>query len=180
MKKILLATVAVALFAGMALAQVDQTGTTNIEVKVVGVFTMTLTPASGSTITYGDGVTTMVPGTSDNTKTVGILVKSNFKNNTWYLKVNQDQILTDAAIVETIPSANFTHTSTGGLGVHADAAATEFVTTTPTLFYTCDAAERKNIPTGTTITQQLQLLVPDTQAAGTYINTLTYTLTVTP
>jgi len=177
MRKLLLATLAVALFAGLAMAQTDQTGTININVPVGGLFTMALTPASGSTITYP----LMAPGTSDNTTgIVSILVRSNFKNNTWYLKVHQNNVLTDAAITEFIPSANFTHTSAGGLGTHADAAATQFVTGTATTFYTCDATEQKNIPAGTTITQTMNLLVPASQAAGTYINTLTYTLTVTP
>ena len=177
MRKLLLASLVVALFAGMAMAQITQTGTVNINVPVAGLFTMALTPASGSTITY----LTMSPGTSDNTTgVVDILVRSNFKNNTWYLKVHQNQELSDGAILETIPSANFTHTSTGGLGLHADAAATQFSTGTATTFYTCDLTERKNIPAGTTITQNMDLTIPLTQAAGTYVNTLTYTLTVTP
>jgi len=176
MRKLLLAIVAVALFAGLAMAQLNQTGTVNINVPVGGVFTMGLAPVSGSTINYP----TLSPGDIDaTTGSVNITVCSNHKNSVWYLQVHQNNVLTDAAIPDFIPSANFTHTSTGGTGIRADGAATPFAGSAAT-FYTCAAAERKNLPGGTTITQAMQLTIPNDQAAGTYINTLTYTLTVAP
>jgi hypothetical protein len=174
MKKFLLASLVVALFAGFALAQpADVTGDVVVTVPVGGVFEMTLSTAA---INY----LPLLPGDNDNTQTLDITVRSNWKNNTWILQVQQDGLLTDAAITEVIPSVNFTHTSSGGLGVHADAAATEFVTGTATTFYTCDATERKNVGSPTTITQEYQLSAPSDQAAGTYTNTLTYTLHANP
>ncbi len=178
MRKLLLAIVAVALFAGMAMAQPSATGTININVPVGGRFSITLAPASGSTITYP----TLYPGDVDaTTGVVGITVLSNYKNTTWGLQVHQNQLLTDAAITEAIPSASFTHTSTGGTGgTHLDATATIFTTTTATTFYTCGPLEQQNLPLGSTISQAMRLAIPNNQASGTYINTLTYTLTAHP
>lgn len=174
MKKLLLASLAVALFAGMAMAQpADVSSPVVVTVPVGGVFQMTLGAAA---IDY----LPLLPGDFDNSQFLDITVRSNWKNNTWVLQVHQNELLTDAAITEVIPSVNFTHTSTGGLGVHADAAPTEFVTGTATTFYTCDATERKNVGSPTTITQQYQLAAPVDQAAGTYTNTLTYTLHAIP
>ncbi|MHB8157529.1 MAG: hypothetical protein ACYDEQ_09100 [Desulfocucumaceae bacterium] len=175
MKKILLASLVVAMCAGMAMAQPADVNSALVPVTVPvgGVFSMTLSAAA---ITY----LALLPGDFDNSQIMDITVRSNWKNYTWILKVQQDGLLTDAAIVENIPSVNFTHTSTGGAGIHADVAATEFVTGAATTFYTCALAEQKNVGTPTVIQQQYQLSAPASQAAGTYTNNLTYTLTVTP
>jgi hypothetical protein len=175
MKKILLASLVVAMFAGMAMAQPIEVNSALVPVTVPvgGVFQMTLSAAA---INY----LPLLPGDFDNTQTMDVTVRSNWKGYTWILKVQQDGLLTDALITEVIPSVNFTHTSTGGAGVRADAAATEFVTGTATTFYTCALAEQKNVGSPTVIQQQYQLAAPADQAAGTYTNNLTYTLTVTP
>jgi len=175
MRKLLMAIVAVALFAGMAMAQLDVTGTVVINAPVGGLFTMAL---SGGPINYVG----LVPGVTDNTKSVGITVRSNYKNADWVLQVHQNQLLTDGTITESIPSTSFTHSTTGaGVGLYADAAPTQFVTGTAATFYTCvPATEGKTTGLGLTFTQALQLSIPVDQAAGAYTNTLTYTLTVNP
>ncbi|MBU1356333.1 MAG: hypothetical protein KJ620_07165 [Candidatus Edwardsbacteria bacterium] len=169
MKKLLLASLVVALFAGMAMAQpADVTSDVDVQVTVGGVWTLTLDVAA---IDFG----ILIPG--DNASdAVNVNVRTNQKI-AWHLKLNKDQDLTHTVdATEIFPSANLTYTGSGGAGTWVDG---EF-TLAPTTAYTCAAIEYKNLGAGTDLTTTLDILIPDPAMAGIYTNTITYTLTATP
>lgn len=166
MKKLLLASLVVALFAGMAMAQADQTATVDVSVNVNGIWSLAL---SSGTVNFGN----MDPG-ANATAGVTATVKTNQKI-AWYLKLNKDQDLThtvDAA--EFIPSTNFTYTGSGGGGGWLDG---EFPPAAA-LGYTATVTERK-AAAGIVLTTTYDLTIPADAVAGTYTNTITYTLTAT-
>lgn len=169
MKKLLLASLVVALFAGLAIAQpADVSSPVDVQVTVGGVWELTLDVAA---IDFG----ILIPG--DNASAA---VNANVRTNqkiAWYLKLNKDQDLTHTVDgTEIIPSANLTFTGSGGAGAWVNG---EF-NLAPTTAYTCDATEYKNLGAGTDLTTTLDILIPDPAMAGTYTNTITYTLTATP
>lgn len=154
-------------------APADQTATVNVTATVNNVFTLTL---NTSTVTFTGG-----PGDTPTPSptTVIATVKSNFTaGSPWQLKIKKNQDLTDSDITNptpSIPSASFTHTSTGGAGTHADSVDTVF-STTSTIYYTATTPEKNNLTAGTAITSPYKLVIPTTQSAGTYTNTTTHTL----
>jgi len=148
-------------------APAEQTATVSVTATVNNTFTLTL-----------DSPTVSLTGNPGETKTQARIatVKSNFiAGNPWQLRIKQNQDLTDSGTSATIASAQFTHTSTGGAGTHADSSDTTF-STTSTTYYTADGSEKNNLPSGTPITTTFKLVIPDNQAAGTYTNTITFTL----
>lgn len=165
MKRLLLICAAVMLVGGMALAQANQTGQVNVTAVVNGLFRLTL---SNSAINYS-----LDPGQTDNTQFVVANVRTNH-NVAWYLKLNKDHDLSFGT--ESIPSANFTYTGSGGLGTWVNG---EFPSS-PAVGYTAAASEYKVTGPGLNLTTTYSLTIPDDQTAGTYTNTITYTLTVTP
>lgn len=165
MKRLFLICAAVMLVGGMALAQANQTGQVNVTAVVNGLFRLTL---STSAINYA-----LDPGQSDATQSVVANVRTNH-NVPWYLKLNKDQDLTFGT--ETIPSANFTYAGTGGLGAWVSG---QFPAVAA-VGYTAAATEYKTTGLGIDLTTTYTLTIPADQTAGTYTNTITYTLTVTP
>lgn len=165
MKKLLLIGIAVALVGGMALAQANQTAQVSVTAVVNGLWRITL---STNAINYA-----LDPGQTDNTQSVVANIRSN-QNVDWYLKINKDHDLQMGA--ETIPSANFTYTGSGGAGTWTDG---EFPAA-PAVGYDAADSERKVTGHGLDLTTTYSLTIPDDQTAGTYTNTITYTLTVTP
>lgn len=168
MKKLLLIGIAVALVGGMALAQpADVTAQVNVTAVVNGVWRLTL---STNAINYA-----LDPGQTDNTQSVVAYVRTN-QNLQWYLKINKDHDLSNGTPVDDIPSANFTYTGSGGLGPWVNG---EFPSSA-TVCYTAAASEFKVVAApGLALTTTYSLTIPDDQTAGTYTNTITYTLTVT-
>lgn len=165
MKKLILICAGVMLLGGMALAQADQTADVSVTAIVNGLFRLTLNTAA---INYA-----LDPGATDATQSVLANVRTNH-NVAWYLKLHKDQDLTMGA--ETIPSANFTYTGSGGAGGWTDG---EFPAAAA-VGYTADASEYKVTGAGLNLTTAYSLTIPNDQTAGTYTNTITYTLTVTP
>lgn len=164
----LLALVGANLGARAFAAPADQTATVTTTAVVNTTFSLTL-----------DSSTVSLTGDPGETKTQPRIatVKSNFvAGNPWKLNIKKDVDLTDSGTSETIASAQFTHTSTGGVGTHADSADTTF-STTSTLYYTATGGEKNNLPGGTASTTTFKLVIPNTQAAGTYTNITTFTLT---
>lgn len=149
----------------------DQTASVNVAVVVGRTFALVCDQT----------VTTLVgsPGTIQ-TVDVSCLAISNYSSSPWKLKIQTDQALTDASTGETIPSANFTYTSTGGEGVHNNPPGSPVAfTTTPTTYYTAASNEKNNFSKGgTRITSTYRLVIPPTQAAGSYTATVTHILTV--
>lgn len=167
MKKLLLAGLVVALFAGMAMAQADQTATVDVSVNVNGIWSLAL---SSGTVNFGN----MDPG-ANATAGVTATVRTNQKV-AWYLKLNKDQDLTHTVdATETIPSANFLYTGSGGAGPWV----TGQFNLSPSLGYTATVAEQK-AAAGVALTTTYDLTIPADAVAGTYTNTITYTLTATP
>jgi opacity protein-like surface antigen len=169
MRKFLLATLAVALFAGMAMAQhADLASPVNVQVTIGGVWQLTLDVAA---INFG----IMIPG-DNGSAAVNANIRTNQKV-AWYLKLNKDQDLTHSLdVTEIIPSANLTYTGSGGAGTWANG---QF-NLAPTTAYSCAAAEYKCMGLGLNLATTLAILIPDPAMAGTYTNTITYTLTATP
>jgi len=149
----------------------DQTAGVNVAVVVGQTFT----------IVCDQAVTALVgnPGIIQ-TIDVSCLAISNYSSSPWKLQIQVNQALTDALTGEAIPLANFTHTSTGGEGVHNDPSGSPVTfTTTPTTYYTAASNEKNNFSKGgTRITSTYRLVIPPTQAAGSYIATVTHILTV--
>ncbi len=170
MKKLLLASLVVALFAGFAIAQpADVTSNVDVQVTVNGVWTLTL---DNNAVDFG----ILEPGDVATPADIVATVRTNQKI-AWYLKLNKDQDLTNTTIPgEVFPSANFTYAGSGGAGVWANGT----FNLLPTTAYTADAAEYKNLGAGTALTTTLSLTVPAPAVAGVYTNTITYTLTATP
>ena len=167
MKKLLLASLVVALFAGMAMAQADETATVDVSVNVNGIWSIAL---SSGTVDFGN----MDPG-ANATAGVTATVRTNQKI-AWYLKLNKDQDLTHTVDgTETIPSASFLYAGSGGAGTWVDG---EFPLAA-TIGYTATVAERK-AAAGIALTTTYDLTIPAEAVAGTYTNTITYTLTATP
>lgn len=167
MKRLLLAGLIVALFAGMAMAQANQTAAVDVSVNVNGVWSLAL---SSGTVDFGN----MDVGTNA-TAPVTATVRTNQKV-AWYLKLNKNQDLThsvDAA--ETIPSASFTYTGSGGAGTWVNGQFPSAATTV----YTATVGEQK-AAAGVALTTTYDLTIPADAVAGTYTNTITYTLTVSP
>jgi len=160
--------VAVALFAGLAMAQpADVTGTVNVQVLVAGIWQINL---SAGAVDFG----TLSPGDVA-TSAVTATVRTNQKV-AWYLKLNKSQDLTHTVdATEVIPSANFTYAGSGGAGTWA--AAGEF-SLTPALGYTATVLEQK-VAAGLALTTTYSLTIPAEAVAGTYTNVITYTLTAT-
>ena len=148
----------------------DQSATVTVTATVNTVFELTC-DKSAVTLTGNPGSTV-----SD---TVICTAKSNYTPDAWLMKTSTNQALTDTSTSETIPLANFLHSSTGGSGTHADASDTAFTTSAWT-YYTAAGSEKKNLPGGTAITSTYKVNIPSSQAAGTYTATVTHTLTVTP
>lgn len=170
MKKLMLASLAVALFAGIAMAQVDQSATVDAQVTVNGIWSLTLSTAA---VDFG----TWEPGDVCTPVNVVATVRTNQKV-AWFLKLSQNGDLLNTSVVpnETIPSdPNFTYSGSGGAGTWTPG----FFQTTPTTAYACDATEYK-AAAGVPLTTALALTIPAPAAAGVYSNTLTYTLTTTP
>jgi len=166
MKRLILICAVVTLVGGMVLAQpADQTAQVNVTAVVNGLFRLTLNTAA---INYA-----LDPGQTDNTQSVVANVRTN-QNVAWFLKLHKNHDLTMGA--ETIPSANFTYTGSGGAGGWTDG---EFPAVAA-VGYTAAASEYKVTGTGLNLTTTYSLTIPDDQTAGTYTNTITYTLTVTP
>jgi hypothetical protein len=113
------------------------------------------------------------PGATDATQSVVANVRTN-QNVAWYLKLHKDQELTMGA--ETIPSVNFTYAGSGGAGPWVSG---EFPLAAA-VGYTAALAEYKVTGLGLDLTTAYSLTIPGDQTAGTYTNTITYTLTVTP
>ncbi len=164
MKKLILISAAAMLVGGMALAQANVTADVNVTAVVNGVWRLTL---NTSAINYA-----LDPGQTDNTQAVTANIRSN-QNVDWYLKIHKDHDLTFGT--ETIPSANFTYTGSGGAGTWTNG---EFQTSATTCYDAADT-ERKVMGTGLNLTTTYSLTIPNDQTAGTYTNTITYTLTVT-
>ena len=160
-------------FGGQAFAQKppDSTQTVTVTATVNTTFTLTL---DASTIT--------LTGDPGDTKTQARIatVKSNFTAGPpWQLQIKKDQDLTDSTQTpsQTIASAQFTHTSTGGAGTHDDTSDTTFPTAAAlTTYYIATGAEKTNLPGGTAITSTYKLVIPANQAAGAYSNVITHTL----
>jgi hypothetical protein len=165
MKRLFLICAAAMMVGGMALAQANQTADVNVTAVVNGLFRLTLNTAA---INYA-----LDPGQTDNTQSVVANVRTNH-NVAWYLKLHKDQDLTMGT--ETIPSANFTYAGSGGLGPWVSG---QFPAAAA-VGYTADASEYKVTGPGLNLTTTYSLTIPDDQTAGTYTNTITYTLTVTP
>ena len=147
----------------------DSTQTVTVTAAVTTTFSLTL-----------DAGTVSLTGNPGDTKTQARIatVLSNFTaGSPWQLKITKDQDLTDSSQTpnQTIASAQFTHTSTGGGGPHADSSDTTF-STSATTYYTALANEKNNLPGGTAITSTYKLVIPTNQAAGTYTNVITHTL----
>lgn len=164
MKKLILICAGVMMVSGMALAQANQTGQVSVTAVVNGLFRLTLSTAA---INYA-----LDPGQTDNTQSVVANIRTN-QNVPWFLTLHKDQDLTMGT--ETIPSANFTYDGTGGAGPWVDG---EFAAAAA-LGYTADATEYKVTGGGLDLTTTYTLTIPVDQTAGTYTNTITYTLTVT-
>jgi hypothetical protein len=169
MKKLLLASLVVVLFAGMAMAQpADLTADVNVQVTVNGVWSITLDVAA---VDFG----TLEPGDIATPANVVATVRSNQKI-PWGLQLNKDRDLTNDVALESIPSANFTYTGGGpGAGLWTNG---EFFLA-PTTAYLCAATEYK-VAAGLALTTTLNLTIPAPAAAGLYTNVITYTLTATP
>lgn len=165
MKKLILICAGVMLLGGMALAQADVTADVSVTAVVNGVWRLTLSTLA---INYA-----LDPGATDNTQSVVANIRSN-QNVEWELLINQDQVLTFGA--EFIPSANFTYAGAGGLGTWTNG---EFPLAATTA-YDCDATEAKVMGAGLNLTTTYALTIPADQTAGTYTNTVTYTLHATP
>jgi len=148
----------------------DQSATVTVTATVSTVFELTCNK-SAVALTGNPGET--------KSDTVQCTAKSNYTPDPWIMKISTNQALTDSSTSETIPLANFLHSSTGGSGTRADASDTAFTTSAAT-YYTAAVSEKKNLPGGTTITSTYKVNIPSTQAAGTYTATVTHTLTVTP
>lgn len=122
-------------------------------------------------------------GGSYHNKVVG---KSN-NGLTWYIKVKVNQALTSGT--NSIPLANFQWMCAyvgsenppygQGTGVLANPIAYIPFTTSDNLVYTCGADEKSNLPNGIGAQFNYGLSVPDTQPAGSYTATITYTMTET-
>jgi len=168
MKKLLLAGLVVALFAGMASAQLlDQTATVDVQVAVNGIWSLTM---SAPLVDFG----AMDVGTNA-TQGVTATVRTNQKV-AWYLKLHKSQDLTHTTdATEFIPSANFLYTGSGGAGAWVNGEFQAVATTA----YTATAAEQK-AAAGIALTTTYDLTIPAEAVAGTYTNTITYTLTATP
>jgi hypothetical protein len=169
MKKLLLASLAVALFAGMAMAQLDQTADLNVSVTVNGIWSIAL---STGAVDFG----MLEPGDPATPASVVATVRSNQKI-PWYLKLNKNNDLyCPLPVDEYIPSANFTYTGAGGAGTWTNG---EFALAPTTAYASASPAEDK-IAAGLALTTTLNLTVPAPQTAGVYTNIVTYTLSATP
>lgn len=167
MKKVLMAALLVAVFAGLAMAQADLTATVDVSVTVNGVWSLAL---DNSAVDFG----IMDLGDND-TAPITATVRTNQKVG-WYLKLNKNQDLTHSVDgTETIPSANFTYTGSGGAGTWANG---EFQSSATTA-YTAHSSEEK-AAAGVALTTTYDLTIPADAMAGIYENTITYTLTATP
>ena len=169
MKKLLLASLVIALFAGMALAQpADETATVDVQVTVNGIWSITLDVAA---IDFG----LLEPGDIATPADVVATVRSNQKI-PWGLQLNKDRDLTNDVALESIPSANFTYAGAGGAGTWVNG---EFSLAPATAYTSATPAEDK-IAAGLALTPTLSLTIPAPAAAGLYTNVITYTLTATP
>ncbi len=149
----------------MAMAQTS--GTVNVTAKVNQKFEIVLDKSTLS-LTGNPGDTV-----SD---TVTTTVKSNRKNVQWEVRIrcNQDPCLQDTSIGESIPNANFTHSSTSTFGTIQDSSGGVF-STTETAFWQSPADGRTG-GAGKTATTTYQVQIPTDQAAGSYSTTITHTL----
>lgn len=144
--------------------------------------TVSVTASVGTTFTLTcDKSAVTLTGNPSDTKsdTVICTAKSNYTPSPWLLKIKTNQALTDSSISESIPLANFLHSSTGGSGTRDDSSDTAF-TTSDVTYYTAHASEKNNLPGGTAITSTLKVNIPNNQATGSYSATVTFTMTVTP
>jgi len=115
-----------------------------------------------------------------------VVCKSN-NGQTWYIKIKVDHALTSGS--NAIPLANFKWMCAyvgsknppyaAGTGTLANAIAYISFITTDALVYTCGADEKSNFPNGIGAQFNYGLSVPDTQPAGSYTATVTYTMTET-
>lgn len=163
-----MAALLVAVCAGFAIAQpADVSGDVTVNVAVNGLWQVNLSTAlvDFGTMDVGDNATAAVVAT----------VRTNQKV-AWYLKLDKDHDLTHTVdATETIPSANFTYTGSGGAGVWSNGA----FNLLPTTAYTATVLERK-AAAGIVLTTDYDLTIPGEAVAGDYENVITYTLTATP
>lgn len=140
--------------------------------------TVTATVNTTFTLTLDAGTVTLTgnPGTTQTQARIATVLSNFVAGNPWQLQIKKDRDLKDDGTTETIASAQFTHTSTGGAGSHADSSDTTF-STTSTTYYTATGTEKNNLPGGTAITSTAKLVIPTNQAAGTYTTTVVHTLT---
>ncbi|MBI4727442.1 hypothetical protein HY768_09555 [candidate division TA06 bacterium] len=173
MKRLLIIAAVFMALPAMVWAQVDDAQNKTVQIAIAGTFTLSL--SGGATVDLG--TTTLNTTVNTEASPIIVTVLSNYAGSLWYLKIHDNQALTSGSY--TIPNASYTHKSSGGAGVHLDLIYTA-MTTSASLFYTCDLlTEDNNLPGGTAITCNLQVAVPNNQNAGTYSNTTTYTLTAT-
>lgn len=184
MKKILTYLV-IGLFITMPAYALSDTKTAAVSVTVTPLFSVAV---SLSTINFGSAQA----GSWTELKTAGgsyhneVVCKSN-NGQTWYIKIKVDHALTSGT--DTIPLANFQWMCAyvgsknapygAGTGTLANTVAYIPFTTSDALVYTCGASEKSNLPNGIGAQFNYGLSLPDTQPAGSYTATVTYTMTET-
>lgn len=175
MKKVLMAALLVAVFAGMAMAQpADETANVTVNAYVGGVWSITL---STGAVNFGSALVPLAPGASASAP-VTATVRTNQKIG-WGLQLNTDGDLENTTFPgEIIPAANLTFNGVGGLAAWGIASGP--VPSSITTVYTADALEYKNLGAGTPLLTTLSVLIPTDAVAGTYTNVITYTLTANP
>lgn len=152
-------------------ARAATSGTVNVSATVNDKFELTLN--KGTINLSGDPGGTV----SD---TVTTTVKSNRKNVKWEVRINcnQDPCLKDSSIGESIPNANFTHSSESTFGTILDSGGVTF-SNTDTAFWQSPSDGRTG-GAGKTATTTYQVVIPADQAAGTYSTVITHTLMESP
>jgi len=166
-KRLLGLAILTAALLGSRTALAETTGTVNVTATVNNVFEITL-DKSTMTLTGNPGET--------KTGTVTTTVKSNRKNVQWEVRIkcNQDPCLQDATTGESIPNANFTHSSSSDFGTILDTSGVSF-STTDTAYWRSPADGRTG-GAGKTATTTYQVVIPADQTAGDYTTTITHTL----
>ena len=166
--------VLVSSFTLTAEAQTSQTLTVPIAASVETLFTLSCAP-SAVTLAGNPGQTVVSPP-------IQCTVQSNWAQDTWKLTISVDRELTEVSNPSLkIPNSRFFHRSSCAQNCTPGnilASSNTAFTTTPVKYYESAASEKQNLNKPTVVSTIFELRIPPGQEAGTYMNAVIYTLTV--